>query len=244
LYLAAREVFEEVKERIPNGYRPLKKSLEMALIHGLPDNTAGYVIRSVPKQRAIKKAAVDTTVLYVTARANSMRPVPKIVSILEEHSPWTADTLPIQPDPKVADVTSRRVSERVVDKVRKMRERDRMVWKRKFNEVGAREMRQGGLVKATRQMRAIPDTAFESVRLEFGLGGFGAHPHWRPSLIRLAVRGGAAMIARKRVFVRAMTDPDFRGWLSWPRPVTERAMVSELKRYVPFQKKLGVRVKK
>lgn len=242
LYRATMMVFDDLTKSIPSDHRDLKKSLGIARVTGLPDTVSAYLIRSVPRGFIIQEASASTTVLYVTPKTNLMQPIPKIVKILEEYSPWTTETLPVQPDPKIADITSRRVSERVVEKVRRLRERDRPAWRRKLNEAGVRDTRKEQVVRATRRMRATPDMAFESFRLEFGLG-VGARPHWRPAILKLASRGGAGMIARKREFTRAMTDLGYMGWKIWPNPITTQATVPELKKYVPFQKKLGILVR-
>lgn len=241
LYRAAQGVHEDVLGFLPSDRKELRHSLKMQKIRGLPDSVDGYLIRSVPKGRAVAKSEVETTVIYVATKDHLMRAAPEATIILEEYSPWTLETLPYAPDTKTADVISRRVSPREVTRVRLMRNRDRPAWRRRMVKEGIK-MAGAGLAPRPRGMEAIPDTAFESLRLEFGLGGEPSKPHWRKAILKLALRGGAGMIARKREFARAMTSLTFTSWQRWPRRTTGFVTVTEARKYVPFQKRLGLRV--
>jgi len=241
LYRAVDGVYDDILGLLPSDRRELRKSIKMQRIRGLPDSACGYVIRSVPKGAAVSKAEISTTVIYVEAKSNLMRSVPVETALLEEFSPWTVETLPYAPDPKTAKVISRRVSTREVVQVRQMRLRDKPTWRRRMVVAGIK-MAGSGLQPRPGGMEAIPDVAFESLRLEFGLGGEPSKPHWRRAVLQLALRGGAGMIARKREFIRAMTDPTFTAWEQWPRRTRGFVTVAEAKRYVPFQKRLGIRV--
>jgi len=241
LFLAVAGVYDDVIGLLPSDRKQLRRSLKMQQIRGLPDSVDGYVIRSIPMGRAVSKSESDTTVVYVAAKTGLMRSIPKETVLLEQYSPWTTETLPYAPDPKTADVITRRVSPREVVRVRLLRKRDKVKWKRQMIEEGIKAAGIG-LEPQARETLAIPDTAFESLRLEFGLGGAPAKPHWRKAITKLALRGGTGMIARKREFTRAMTDLSFKSWERWPRRTAGFATVAEAKRYVPFQKRLGLRL--
>jgi hypothetical protein len=242
-YYAAQAVYDELQNRIPKEAKKLRKSLQLSRVQGLKDAETGFVIRSIPRGVQVAAADVPSTLIYVSAK-KGFRRIPKAVKILEEHSPWTVDLMPIQPDPKTANIVSRKVNPKAVEKVKRMRTRDRAVWRRKLNEAGLRETRKDTQLKVNRQMRAIPDVAFDSIRLEFGIGGIGSKPHWRPAILKLASGGGAGMIAKKQEFVRAMTSPSFQAWRNWPTKVSGRVSAMDLVRYVPFEKKLGLRIKR
>ena len=243
-YMAARGVYRGVKAKIPAQHGELRKAIRLSRIVGLPDSAQGYAVHAIAKGRSIPTSDEPTTVMYVSAKTNLMTKVPRSVRILEEHGPWTVDTLPYQPDLKFATVVSRKANPRTVAKVRRMRHRDRAVWRRKMNDAGLREIRKGARLQANRRMKSVPDVAFESVRLEFGLGGAASHPHWRPAILKLAVRGLTGMIARNPQFSKAMNDPSYSGWMSWPPPVSTRVTTMQVLTYVPFQRKLGIRVKR
>lgn len=241
LFRAVGKVYSDVVGFMPADRKELRQSMRMQRIRGLSDNADGYLIRSVPKGAVVTRVEERAVVLYVARRAGLMIAVPEATSILEKYSPWTIDTLPYAPDPKTATVISRKVSPREVVKVRKLRKRDRRQWKKEMDAAGVKT---GPLSFQPRpnEVGAIPDTAFESLRLEFGLGGEPSKPHWRRAILGLARRGGTGMIARKREFTRAMTDPSFQAWRMWPRKLSGFATVAEAKKYTPFQKRMGVRV--
>jgi len=241
LYLAVQKTYDDLLGFLPSDRKELRTSLRMQKIRGLPDSVDGYVIRSIPKGRAIAQAESENAVIYVAAKSHLMRSVPKETALLEAYSPWTLETLPYPPDPKTANVISRRVSKREVNRVRQMRLRDRPEWRRQMIKEGIKVHRPGLEPKAG-NTPSVPDTAFESLRLEFGLGGEPAKPHWRKAILKLALRGGTGMIARKREFTRAMTSLSFNAWERWPKRTTGFATLAEAKRYVPFQQRLGLRL--
>ena len=234
-------VYDDLLGYLPSDRKELRESLRMQRIRGLPDRVDGYVIRAIPKRRAIAREATDNTVVYVAVKDNLMRSPPKETLLLQKYSPWTLETLPYAPDPKTADVVSRKVSRREVIKVRRMRTQQRATWRREMIQAGVR-LSPVGVRPIMADPETTPDLAFESMRLEFGLGGEPAKPHWRRAILWLAVRGGTGMIARKREFARAMTDPGYRAWERWPRRGPGFVSVAQAKRYVPFQKRLGLRV--
>lgn len=242
LYRAAKKVYDEVRDALPGTAAPLRDSLCLARITGLQDNAYGYAIHSKARGQAIGQSDVSTTVLYVEPKSTAMKATPEAVKILIDYGPWTLETLPYQPGARDAVIISRQVSREAVTRVDRDRRKDRTKWKAAMDKAGIREVSKTGRLRLQQRTKALPDTEFESVRLEFGLGGMSV-PHWRPAITQLALRGGAGMIARKREFTRAMTDPNFTAWKKWPRNVAARVTVGEVRKYVPFQKKLGIRVK-
>jgi len=240
-YAASRLVLTQVRQRVPRDARDLKKVLTVSRVAGLPDDQTAYVLHAVPRGKATRRSEDETTVLYVSAKANLLRRVPDSVRILEEHSPWTIDTLPYQPDGRTSVVISRRASPRVVAKVREARAKDRATWRRKMTEAGLREVRKDKRVQRNRALKAIPDVAYDSLRLEFGMGGSRSKPHWRPAILQLASGGLAGMIRSNREISRTMTDPSYQGWRSW-KPSDTGGVVSIMQAmsYVPFQHVLGI----
>lgn len=242
-YYASAHTIDHVREKAPRGAVELKRALRISRVKGLPDNQTAYVVHAVPRGKATKRSEEESTVLYVSAKPNLLRRVPDSVRILEDHSPWTVDTLPFQPDVRTSVVVSRSVNPRVVGKVRESRKRDRPVWRRKMLDAGLRETRKDQRIRRNRALKAIPDVAYDSLRLEFGLGGMPSKPHWRPAILKLASGGLAGMIRSNREISRTMTDPNYQSWRSW-KPPEARGTVSILQamRYVPFQHVLGIRL--
>jgi hypothetical protein len=241
LYRATSKVYYDILGILPADRDDLRRSLKLQRIR-LPAVYNGYSIRSDAPGTVLTEDQATSSVIYVAPKPHIMRSVPKETRILADFSPWTLETLPYPPDRKTADTISRRVSRREVDRVRRMRLKDRPAWMRQIKEAGLKPAG-APFQPAPKPVRAMPDVAFESLRLEFGLGGSPSRPHWRKSITKLALRGGAGMIARRSEFVRAMTSLSFRGWESWPRkPADGTIPVSVARGYVPFQKRLGLRV--
>lgn len=241
LFMSARKVHRDILGILPSDRRDLRRSLKFQRIR-LPSIYNGYTIRSDSPGSVMTQEDATSSVIYVAAKQHIMRSVPEETLILEDYSPWTLETLPYPPDSKTADSISRRVSRREVDRVRRMRLKDRPVWMRRIRDAGLKPAG-APFEPAPKAVRTMPDVAYESLRLEFGLGDSPAKPHWRKSIVKLALRGGAGMIARRSEFVRAMTTLSYRGWESWPRkPEDGTVPVSVARAYVPFQKRLGLRV--
>jgi len=243
LYRATNKAYNDLLNALPASRRELRRSLRVQGIRGLPDNVDGYVICATPRGRTIAKAEEENTVIYVAVKAHLMEAAPEETIILQEFGPWTLDTIPYAPDERTANVISRRVSPREVIRVRKLRRGDRPELRKRMRKAGVRGVGAGFTAKP-REVAAIPDAAFESLRLEFGLGGEPAKPHWGKAILKLALRGGTGMIARKREFTRAMTDLNYQAWKMWPKPVSGYTTIAQAKQYVPFQKRLGFRIKK
>ena len=241
LYRATFKVYRDIMGVLPTDRDDLRKSLKVQRIR-LPAVYNGYVIRSDSPGATVTEDQATSSVIYVAVKPHLMRRVPKETRILADHSPWTLETLPYPPDMKTADTISRRVSRREVDRVRRMRLKDRPVWMREIREAGLKPAG-APFQPAPQPVRTMPDVAYESLRLEFGLGDSPTKPHWRKSISKLALRGGTGMIARRPEFIRAMTSLSFRGWEAWPRPTPDGTVpVNVARSYVPFQKRLGLRV--
>jgi len=241
LYRSVDCVYKDVLKNIPSDRDELRKSLRVQRIQGLSDAVDGYCIRAIPSRTVVKREDAEDVVVYVSAKNNLLYKVPEATLILQEFSPWTLDTLPYPPDAKTSDVISRKVSRREVVKVRKLRRRDRSVWRRRIVAAGLRMRDKGALVGKDRP-EAVSDVAFESMRLEFGLGDSPAKSHWRKGILRLAKGGGIGMISRRREFVRSMTDLSFSAWKRWPVRVGDVVSVSVAKHLVSFQDRLGLRL--
>ena len=92
-------------------------------------------------------------------------------------------------------------------------------------------------------MKAVPDVAYDSLRLEFGLGGMPSKPHWRPAILKLASGGLTGMIRTNREISQTMTDPTYQGWRNWrPQGVAGTISISQAGRYTPFQNVLGIQL--
>jgi hypothetical protein len=242
VYDVALLAYQDIDSRIPKKHSTLNKSLGLVVIEGLGESQVGYAIRAKQLSAPIGRSNAGTVVVHVSARASFRKALSGTMRVLEEYSPWTMDTLPIQPDEKTTIVITRKVSEATVDRVRKQRKRDRREWLAKLQGEGARRTRKERVGQDLSNMRAVSDLVFESLRIEFGLGGESGSPHWRPYLTHMASGKGPRVLSKQRGYLRAMTSLSFTGWRMWPPPVNESITVMRARAFVPFQERLGIRV--
>jgi hypothetical protein len=242
MYRVVSWAHHSLLDNIPKEYETLRDSLRIGRITGTPRMEPAYVIEAVARSKSLGELDSGNVLLYVQAKPHQMRAIPAEVQVLIDHGPWTIGTLPLHPNPRIAVVVSRTVGARSVQRVENARRRDRRIWKRKLERQGVRVRSTGQQLQTNRQVRALPDVALESAKLEFGLGGVASHPHWRPTIVRLASRQGAGIIARRREFVKVMTSAGFGAWKNWPRKVPRRVRLSTARKFMPFQKRLGVRI--
>ena len=236
VYQMAEHLHREVRARLPAGaeYSALRDSFEV--VRG---NSAQpvYAVRSAPVAEAASKLDAKKTVIYVKAKRVGFTVSPD-VAVLEAYSPWTLDTLPFSPPSREATLVHRKVSEREVDRVRKTRLREKPVWRRKLFEKGARQ--KGSVRKLDlSRTRSVPDTAFSSLNLEFGMGTKSAS-HWRPALASIRHGSAAKDVTNSSPYRRALSDPKFRAWEQWKRLGETKVSLSELAKYEAFQDRLGL----
>ncbi len=236
----AERVLTSLQDRIPGKaeYDSYRDSLEVVGVKG-NGNESVFAVRSSPHSRGVTKVDVPRTVLYIRPRRKLSRIRPEI-KILEQHNPWTVNTLPFTPKRSHAQVISRRVQQREVERIEKDRKEDRKVWRRELAKVGIREPSRSKRTKVPKRIKTIPDVAFEALRLEFGMGGVKAEPHWRPG-IRAVMGRHVDKIGNLADRIEALTEPRFRKWKQWPQR-TKKISLNEARRFVGFQKKLNIRV--
>jgi hypothetical protein len=234
---AAEEYLEMVKKRIPSGnaYKTYKDSLEVFQIGG---NPLGYGIRTNPKATGVKKIDLPVSVFFVQrARGATKKRASKAIKILEEFSPWTAETLPFMPKRTEAVVVIRKVRERDAKYIGNLRKRDRRQWEPRLSKAGVRVERNKKKL-FSKSTKAVPDVAMTGASLEFGYGSQKAVPHWRPALRELAALKLKTVI-RKESIRAALLDLNYKKWQQWGSgadyPILEK---KELRQFEGFVKKV------
>lgn len=242
-HLAAKYVRKQILEKTPKTeeWAPYRNSLEIGRVAGTPAGVSAAILRSNVRHRRVRRLDGPKTVLYVQPKRQLRRVRPEI-QILQKYSPWTLQTLPYMPKRSEAVVISRKVSKREVAYVAKARQKDRKLWRRALDKAGKREVQKGRKSLLSKSIKTIPDIAFEALRLEFGWGGVKPTPHWRPAIRRLITIGFKAMLRREPKLKRALTQLRFREWKKWPPKTRHKIRMSEIRNYLPFQRKLGIRI--
>ncbi len=243
-YLAAKYVHQKILEIIPNteDWDSYRSSLEVVKVTGLGEGLTAHALRSAPRSRKVKTSDVNRTLLYIQPKRRLRRVKPEI-KILEKYSPWTIPTIPFLPSHSQAVIVSRKVSKFQIGKVSKARKKDQTEWKKELVKVGRAGLGGASKVDLSSRVTAVPDVSYDGVRLEFGYRGSHAIPHWRPSIRSLISSGIRTLFRTDRRIVQALTDLKFKTWKRWPPSVSQTIGPAEAKKYVPFQKKLGIRAK-
>lgn len=226
----AQKVYTDLVTRLPNEAGELKKAARVAEVKGEPFAFAVYLHS---QRQTVLESDKDRVILSVAKKRGAFR-VPETISILEDFSPWTLDTIPVSPDPRFATVTQRRVSARVVEQVRKDRKRDRKQWRPAFAAVVS-----AGKLAKREQIEAVSDLLLQSVLYEFGLGGK-THPHWRPAILNnIRPEAVASLANNDQTLRKVLSDPGYEGYKAWPR-LPNQIAPNVVDTFHQFQKKLGI----
>jgi hypothetical protein len=238
-YLAASTAHTELMRKIPatRDNKAYRESLELVGISGMPKGTSGFAIHASAKRKKVQELDAGLVLVDVRPRGRLRRVSPEL-KVLITYSPWTLDTLPFMPSKTQASVVYRKVSAAEVIATNKLRVKDLPKVRRKLGRAGEDTQRQAK--RSSPGTKIAPDLAFGALRTEFGQGPDRPKPHWRPALGVLK-RSGLPGLARNKELQRAATDPDFKGWMSWPKKTSRRISVKVAKTFEGFQKKLNVK---
>ena len=238
-FQSAEQVKTSLLERIPRkGWDEYREALRVSRVSGDLGKADAFSVYVDPKARQVREVDEPKTLLYIRSRRRLRRAKPEI-EILEKYSPWTLDTIPFTPKRADAQLVSRTATKREVRKVARARIKDRKQWRYELLKAGVPlpKPRLGGKTKLP---KVVPDVAFAAMRLEFGFGVKGV-PHWRPAVQDL-MSSGVASFRRDPMIRGAFLKPSFTEWRSWVKIDTStRIRVGDARKFLPFQKKLGIR---
>ncbi len=242
-YLSAQYVHEHILSKIPRKaeYKAYRMGLALGRVTGLPAEEPAYAVYIDLKNRLVRKVKVFATIVSVRPRKKLATVKPEI-KVLEKWSPWTWETLPFKPSRSDAVLVQRKATRAQVSEVTQKRHKQRSQWQRELDKCGIRDIKKDKRLKFRKEARVLPDTAFDAIRLEFGMQGSKARPAWKPALSRLVHQGVHSFIKQKRYFVFPLTRPSDKIWKKHPPRINKKVSAAELKKYQGFQKKLAVRV--
>lgn len=201
----ANKYLEELQARGPDDIPGYLGDLEVQEFdHPLADHVFGVVLPGYERSTRLRIDDVARTVLMVEQR-NTYRPDPG-VAVLERYNPWTMDTLPYEPG-KVANLVSRKVTEREVNVIRERRQADR---KAVDAELRSLDIKVNRAHPTLLQSKVERDVVFEVLRREYGAPGEKHQPHLRVGLSSLQ-RNIEPRLWR-RLAVRYLSIPAERRW--------------------------------
>lgn len=200
-----------------------------------------FAIHVDQKSSGVRTIDPRCTVVFIRVKRRRLVRPPPQVAVLQRYSPWTLDTLPFLPTRREAMIVSREVSAKEAHTVGQERRAEEKEWRAELTRVGSRTLpRKDRLVFPKAPGSAVPDVAFEALRLEFGMGGARAVPHWRPA-IRDAPRALLrSTLQRRGDVVRLLTQPSFTGWRRWV-PRLHPLRPAEARKFVAFQQRLHLK---
>lgn len=238
VYIAAQELLTHLKDKIPDTdeYDDLRDSLTLSEI---PGKEPGYSVHASMKHRKVRKVDQARTVLYVRAKRGLLNPTPERIKFLEDYGPWTTDTIPFWPSKKLAVVVQRQVTKREADQIAKMQDKQKSKTAMEMQRLGVKEQKKGGLAsQRSRRNKAVPDTSFAALQLEYGGPGHRPVPAWRVGVGEVMRTGIKAAPRKYKELKQTFTDPYSNKWKRWPK-VKDKVKVREARGFAPFMKKLG-----
>jgi hypothetical protein len=241
-YLSAAFVLKYIQQKLPKGsdYKTYRQGLEVVRVRGLPEGQYAYTVQVDMKNRLVRKVRPQQVLLYVHAKEREARTDPA-TSILAKYNPWTYDSLPFTPDPKFGWVRTKKVRLKEVSKTTELRNRDRSQWSKELARVGRRMTPKSNKIKIPKKVSTLPNIALEALKLEFGLGGTKPRPMWRIG-VRTLIKSELRRFAKNpKYFVFPFTKPSYNLWKRWPLRTKHSIPATQALKYIPFQRKLGIR---
>jgi hypothetical protein len=241
VYVAAQELLTNLKDKIPKTaeYRDLRDSLVLSEIPG--GDEPSFSVHASLKSRKVKKVDQQKTVLYVRVKRGLLNPAPERIKFLEDNGPWTTDTIPFWPSKKWAVVVQRLVSKREADHIARMQRSQSGKISALMQKLSIKKLQKDKAATASQRLRmnkAVPDTSFVAIQLEYGGEGHRPIPAWRVG-VGDVMRSGIKTAPRKyRELKKALSDPDSTQWKRWPK-VKDKVKVGVARGFTPFMKKLG-----
>lgn len=225
---AAEAALQEIYRRLPDrsAYRVYRRSLRVVGVNGLPWT---WGVQADPRAAGARKLDSTQTAIYVRPRPGQRAPA--AVYVLRKWGPWTVETLPFVPDRNLCEVEYRRVSRGFVASVAARNREQKRMWQHTLGQVG-RKPTSSKMSALPPRVGLVPDFALDAVRLEFGLNGVKAQPHWGPALGNLA--GGGLRAISRQDRLRRLLDP--RETWKGPSPSAPKISQGEAEMLDFFQK--------
>jgi hypothetical protein len=237
-YIAAKDLYDQLQLKIPDqpSYRKYKLALRINKIGGLDKKTAGYTV-SVPVMTDSRRDVTPNTVIYIRAK-KVLKNVPAKIKLLEEHGPWTADTIPFWPKVTEAVIIKRKVSKREADKVSKLQLEPLQQKKIRdeFFKIGMKNL--SNVREVQNRNTGYSDIVATGMTLEFGGLGGKTMPIWRESIYMFRKEGIKNMDRSYPAFKEALTSPSSYAWKKFP-PNLKIIKSAQLGSFTNFIKKLG-----
>lgn len=240
-YAVAQEAFDALLAEIPsdNDYEELRNSLKLVEVGGpKKGREAAFAIHIPVKGRRIRSIDVPKTVIYIRAKKGNNPPAEDIV-LLEQNSPWTADTIPFWPKKSEGVTVQRKTTKKEADAVAKEKKLLLPKLVHQFKELGRdiKIPKPGSPGRIKRNAKAIPDLAMQALNLEFGNGDVKSKPIFRKVFLSMK-RDVSGLPERFKQIKDALTDPNSKAYKNWPKRI-DKISSGKARQFMGFQKRLG-----
>lgn len=236
-YISAMEVMESIIDEIPDkkDYKTYKKSFDIRSL-AVKGKYNGYSITLNPNTRRVRKIDSSKTVLYVRSTKKLNKEKEKI-AYLEDHGPWTQDTIPFWPKSTEATVIERIVSPELVKRINNEKTKPEYMAKVKKDlfKYGIKLNKKKKINNFKKKV--VPDVANLAISLEFGEGDRKATPAWRKSLLSFK-KIKIKTINRRHKALKNVFMPSSKLWKKFPKK-TKQVKLSDIKVYNSFIRRLG-----
>ncbi len=239
-YYATLHLLEEIKKNIKpsNETKDYIDSLQQVLISQSDTKEFLFAVTINKKARKVKKLDVNKSIIEIKAIRRMGKADPKAAT-LEKFNPWTLDTIPFLPDKKSANIITTKSSSSYVNKVSKLRNKDKPTWKKELIRIGVPEKTFSNKLEISpNSSKAIPNVALEGLRMEFGLDGNESSSHWKRALSELASSGLMSIMQDKKLD-RILNDATYSEWKNIPN-AKSRITMREARDFESFMKQLNI----
>lgn len=240
VYAAAKQVHDRILKRIPDKpeFRDMRSGIRLNEI-GTKESEPAYSVNIPSRGRRIRTIDQPRTVVYVRAIRSRMTRTDPRIQYLEDHGPWTSDTIPFWPSDKQAVIVQRKVSKREADQIATKQKKAASKVRRELGDIGARIGKEVPS-KQPGRAKAIPDVAYAVNQLEFGGGQGKRVPAWKLSLLELLRINPEKLLKGHAPAMKMIKNPGSTADPKYPSRA-KKIKMQEARVYMPFMKRFGIR---
>lgn len=240
-YLAAKYTYNKIKSQLPQGsqFKAYRAGLELVRVRG--GSGFSYSIRIDPKNRFVKTVKPHQVLVNVRIKESRTMVVSEEIRILTKYNPWTLDSLPFMPDRRQAQLVTQKARPSEVAKVTQERNSQKGQWQVELARFGIKPTPRAKKIVYSKRMETMPDIVIRALQMEFGLGREQKTAIWRTAISTLKSGGLRAIVKQKKYWVFPLTGLSNTLWKKWPPKTRRTISTAEAKKYVAFERKLGIK---
>lgn len=234
----SQNALEGIKARAPHqGLDHYEQDLVNAGMPGDDHCLYAVLYRGKPVEKGEGKDH-KVTLLYIRSKKRKVGKWAGVFRVLAEYGPFTLDTWPVQIPQALGMIYYRTADEHFVKHIRDKNVSHAVEIVSKLKSAGVRLTVSDFTVNADK-LDIIEDIAFKVARLEKGLGGAKAYPHWRPGIEASRSTDSLNKIKDNEDIIKTLSDPNFQGWKKLGK-IRDKVSPKDIDDIEKFQKLIGV----